>query len=103
DGSATGQRQDHHLGVAGVEREFLQRLQFHYPQAALGPARRFGADVDGVRGSGAARGDVIPAVHAQSFPVAALAQEPFPVAALAQVLTIETAAATAELTSSSAG
>src|ERR1700687_3566000 len=98
-----GRRQDHHLGGAGVQREPLRRLQFHHLEAGLGPARRFGGDVDDVRGSAAARGDVVLAVHAPSLPVAALAPESLPVAALAQVLTIETAAATAELTSSSAG
>src|SRR6476660_1310207 len=83
DGSTAGQRQDHHLGVACLKRELAHRLQFHHLKAALSPARRFGSDVDGVRGSGAARGNVVLAVHAH--------------------LTIETAAATAELTSSSAG
>ena len=41
DASAAGQRQDHHLGAAGVKFCTL-RIQFDHLQAGLGPARGLG-------------------------------------------------------------
>ena len=63
DGATAGQRQDHHFGVAGLQCQFLHRLQLHHLQAGLGPAGRFGCDVDGVGEGRAARRDVVLAVH----------------------------------------
>ena len=83
DGAAAGQRQDHHLGVAGVEfgTSALSSSSSTCSEDSVQPADS--GVTSTVKAVGAAGGDVELAVHGH--------------------LTIETAVATAELTSSSAG